>query len=57
LVAADEIAFKTGDAMVVMKKDGTIQVKGKDLIIDASGKVSIKAGGDIIMKGANVKQN
>jgi len=57
LVAEDQIDLKTGDAMLTMKKDGTIQIKGKDIVIDASGKISIKASGDIVMKGSNIKQN
>jgi type VI secretion system secreted protein VgrG len=57
LEAGDEIMLKTGDASIIMKKDGTIQIKGKDIIITASGKVNVKADGDIVMKGSNIKQN
>ena len=57
LVAGDEIVLKTGDASITMKKDGTIQLKGKDITVVGSGKISVKADGDIVMKGSNITQN
>ena len=55
--AGDEITIKTGEASIVMKKDGTITLKGKDVKIDASGKINGKATGDVVFKGAKVLQN
>jgi type VI secretion system secreted protein VgrG len=55
--AGDEITIKTGKASIVMKKDGTITIKGKDVKIDASGKINGKASSDIVLKGAKVLQN
>ena len=40
-----------------MKKNGTIAIKGKDIRIDGSGKIDVKASGDITMKGSKIKQN
>jgi type VI secretion system secreted protein VgrG len=40
-----------------MKKDGTILIKGKDVTVQGSGKINVKADGDIVMKGSNIKQN
>ncbi len=40
-----------------MKKDGTIIIKGKDITIAGSGKVNIKASGDLVLKGSKVSQN
>ena len=57
LEAADEITLKTGDASIVMKKDGTIQIKGKDITITGSGKIGVKASGDMVLKGAKIAQN
>ena len=51
LVAGDQIVIKTGDASITMKKDGTIQIKGKDIKIEASGKIVEKAGGEMVLKG------
>lgn len=55
--AADEITLACGDASVVLKKDGTISIKGKDIVIDGSGKITAKAGGDMILKGSAIHQN
>jgi type VI secretion system secreted protein VgrG len=40
-----------------MKKDGTITIKGKDITVDGSGKINVKASGDIVMKGSKITQN
>jgi type VI secretion system secreted protein VgrG len=40
-----------------MKKDGTITIKGKDITIDGSGKINVKASNDIVMKGSKILQN
>jgi type VI secretion system secreted protein VgrG len=40
-----------------MKKDGTITIKGKDIKISGSGKISIKADSDVVMKGSKISQN
>jgi type VI secretion system secreted protein VgrG len=57
LEAADEITLKTGDASITMKKDGTIQIKGKDITITGSGKIGIKASGDMVLKGSKIAAN
>jgi type VI secretion system secreted protein VgrG len=55
--AGDAITIKTGDASISMKKNGTIQIKGKDITILGSGKINVKADKDILMKGSKIKQN
>ena len=57
LTAADSISLTTGSASITMKKDGTIQIKGKDITITGSGKINVKADGDIVMKGSKITQN
>jgi type VI secretion system secreted protein VgrG len=57
VTAKDQITLKTGDASITMKKDGTIIIKGKDITIDGSGKINIKAGGDMILKGSKIAEN
>ena len=57
LEAADSITLKCGDASVTLKKDGTITVDGKDLKLEGSGKIDIKASKDITMKGSKINQN
>lgn len=55
--AKDSITIKCGSAQIVLKKDGTINIKGKDIAVIGSGKINAKASGDITMKGSNIKQN
>lgn len=53
----EKIVLKTGQASVVMKKDGTIQIKGKNITISGSGKINVKASSDVNIKGSKVKNN
>ena len=55
--AGESVVIKTGDASISMKKDGTIVIKGKDITVQGSGKVNVKADSDIAMKGSKIKQN
>lgn len=55
--AGDEILIQTGSAKIMMKKDGTIAIEGKDISVKASGKISIKASSDITMKGSKISEN
>jgi type VI secretion system secreted protein VgrG len=57
LDAGDEITLKTGDASITMKKDGTIQIKGKDITVTGSGKIGVKASGDLVLKGSKIAEN
>jgi type VI secretion system secreted protein VgrG len=57
ITAADQISLTTGSASIIMKKDGTIQIKGKDITIEGSGKIGIKASSDVTIKGSKVNQN
>lgn len=54
--AADSILLKCGSAAIAMKKDGTITIDGKDITVNGS-KITVKASGDIVMKGSAIKQN
>lgn len=55
--AGDQISITTGSASIVMKKDGTITIKGKNISIQGSGKINVKADGNVIMKGQKILQN
>jgi type VI secretion system secreted protein VgrG len=52
-----DIAIKCGSAEIVLKKDGTIFIKGKDIKVDGAGKIAINAAKDMIMKGQKILQN
>ncbi len=55
--AGDQITIQTGSASITMKKDGTIQIKGKDITVDGSGKINVKASSDVAIKGSKITQN
>jgi type VI secretion system secreted protein VgrG len=55
--ATESITLVTGDACLSMKKDGTIHITGKDITVDGSGKINVKASSDIVMKGSKIMQN
>jgi type VI secretion system secreted protein VgrG len=56
-VAAETGAFKVGDSSFLSKKDGTINIQGRDIAIMASGTTAVKSGGDLILKGSKITQN
>jgi type VI secretion system secreted protein VgrG len=55
--AGDSISLSCGSASIVLKKDGTITLKGKDITLQGSGKINAKASGDVVLKGSSVKSN
>ena len=55
--AGDSVTIKTGSASITMKKDGTIVIKGKDVSIDGTGKINVKASSDVVVKGSKVGIN
>jgi type VI secretion system secreted protein VgrG len=57
LISGNDLSLKTGDASMVAKKDGEVTIRGKDISIDASGKISCKAASELILKGQKVLQN
>lgn len=58
LISSDkEITFKCGSSSIVMKKDGTITIKGKDITLKGSGKITAKASGNLTLKGQKILQN
>ena len=57
ITVSDEISIKTGDASIVMKKNGDITIKGKNITLQGSGKISGKADGDVVLKGSKVTAN
>jgi type VI secretion system secreted protein VgrG len=55
--AGDSVTIKTGSASITMKKDGTITIKGKDITINGSGKINVKASSDVVINGSKVGVN
>jgi type VI secretion system secreted protein VgrG len=56
-VAAEIGTFKVGDATFLSRKDGTINLTGKDIAIVGSGATTVKSAGDLVLKGAKITQN
>jgi type VI secretion system secreted protein VgrG len=46
-----------GHASLVMKKDGTIVLKGRDITIEGSGRINVKAASTVDIKGSKLSQN
>jgi hypothetical protein len=44
-----QVVVKSGDASIVLKRDGSILIKGKDIAIEAWGKIT--------MKGSKIQEN
>jgi type VI secretion system secreted protein VgrG len=55
--AGEEITITTGSASISMKKDGTIQISGKDITIEGSGAINATASKNLTMKGQKILQN
>jgi len=49
IIAGDQITLKCGKSSIVLKKDGKIEIKGKEL--------NVKMSGNIKMKGSKIAQN
>lgn len=56
-VAAETGMLKTGEASFLSKKDGTINIAGKDVSIASSGVTSVKSSGNLVLKGSKIVQN
>lgn len=54
LEAGDQITLKTGSSELVMKKDGTITLKGAKITIDASQSLTGKAGQKVEIKAMQI---
>ncbi len=57
LDAGDSIVLKCGSAAIALKKDGTISIEGKDITVNGSGKITLKASSEVTIKGSKINQN
>ena len=51
-----KVGIECGGASIVLE-DGNVTIKGVDIVIEGSGNVVNKAGGDVALNGAKVKLN
>jgi len=56
-VSSNEIVLRTGDASIVMKADGTIVIRGRELSVEGTGNVTAKAGNNLVLKGSKIVEN
>lgn len=56
LNAGDQLTLKSGAAQILLRKDGTIVITGKDIRI-LGDDVAVKGSGDVIMKGSQTLTN
>ena len=54
--AGEEISIKTGSASITTKKDGDVAIKGKDVNIEATGKMTAKQLGKWSSKAARYRK-
>lgn len=52
LVVAKKLAINVGDAQILLQKDGTITLQGKDITLKASGKVLVDASSKVDLKSS-----
>jgi type VI secretion system secreted protein VgrG len=57
ITAGDEISLVCGASSFRMKKDGTIEIQGKDISISGVGNVNVKAAKEIEVKGMKIALN
>jgi hypothetical protein len=51
------LVLKSGQASIVLRRDGDIVIEGRNIDITASGKLSTKASGETTIKGSKIRQN
>ncbi|MEM7044640.1 MAG: hypothetical protein AAF543_17670 [Pseudomonadota bacterium] len=56
-ITASEARIITGKASLVLKKDGSIQLKGKSISIESDGDLEIAAKNDLVLKGSRIRQS
>lgn len=56
-IGHNEITLKTGDASIALKADGSINIRGTNITVESSGRATVKASGDLTLKGSRVLSN
>lgn len=55
--AGDKIVIQCGQASITLKKDGTVEISGKNIKTTGSGKIDISAAMDVKVHGSKVALN
>jgi len=56
-VANNQVVVKIGESSIVLKPNGSIDVKGREITVAGSGRVAVKASGELVLKGSKIQQN
>jgi type VI secretion system secreted protein VgrG len=56
-VATETGTFKTGNASYLSKKDGSINIVGRDIAITGNGTTTVRSAGELFLKGSKILQN
>jgi type VI secretion system secreted protein VgrG len=56
MAAGGKFSFQTGESSITLG-DTSLILKSKEISLVADGRINIKAGGEIQMKGAKIAQN
>ncbi len=57
LCATEELVLQVGSARICLKKSGDVQINGKNLSFQASGKITGKASGEVAFSGTKMAGN
>jgi hypothetical protein len=57
VISDDHITLTTGGASIVLKSDGSVVIRGNNITVESSGGTSVKAGGDLVLKGSRILSN
>src|SRR5262245_38387756 len=55
--AGDELTIKCGNASITLRKDGTVAIRGRDFVVEASGDATLKAAKNLVLKGSRIVEN
>jgi hypothetical protein len=53
----NEVVIKLDSASIVLKKDGSVQINANTIVLSGAARVTVKAGSDLVLKGARIQQN
>ena len=53
----NQVTIQTGSASVELKVDGTIEIKGMNITLQAIGRINVKSDGTLTLKGAKIEEN
>ena len=48
------MTIKVGHVSISLQKDGTVTIKGKDIMIEAAGDATFKASKNLILRGQTI---